>query len=495
MILLQWLSLANSSGNQRSKRLTAWPSPLLVVEWSTDELQVSELSSGIGGWTQVQTFNISFRGTQAPSTPNSRGQLLRLKLDERGITTSFVIVAAPRNKAILRLFEQPDVAPEFVAGAVALQAESRGQSIDQYTIDYLSQPATPENLLHILSIAYPRQLLQEIEQTIAHAGLSLLSVGLGELALPRLAGPIDSPAIIIHDHGASIEIVVSRASRALTAINLALPNEPDKLPKFLAAALRRVIGAVPANLGLTHACPVYTTGARAAEFQQLLSNDNTWQVSAIEMPQHTNPLAWALAHVPPNDVNLIDLLHPRQSVAPQVPWQQRLRTWGLRAGLVLSLVVLLLVYWVTRLDERSAELMRSIRSNEQLLAGKQDTLDAYDRLRDWQESSVNWPDELGRFMEHLPDNKRVFLRQLHVENSLQQPPAIQAAGVARELDDAFKINHALIGDDDHYQLLPENIDRQRDDVHYKFSFEVQATLQGETATITSPGSEPREATP
>src|SRR4051794_37414582 len=104
---------------------------LLALSWDRHRLTGIEVSSTGAGARILGTFSVDW--PDQPPTAN----WLRETLRKFGVNAKQVILALPREDAVLRMLELPAVSDDELPTLVRFQAAARSaQSLDQLLLDY-----------------------------------------------------------------------------------------------------------------------------------------------------------------------------------------------------------------------------------------------------------------------------------------------------------------------------------------------------------------------
>ncbi len=470
--------------NERQRQLPlSGLSQVLLMDWTESHASVALLVRDQETWRIDKEVEILWTDENGKAySLDLRSKRLSEALTKNGLACRNVVVSVPRRNAVIKLLDLPSVAPDVLTDAVILQAESRGISAEAYVIDYLEQPETTDGFAFVLMAAYPRQSIEDVQTTIRGAGLTVMSIGIGEIglagALPRHDRP--DPGLLMIAETDSIDFVVTRFGCPISLMTLPLTVNTENYGKVITATLSRLFLALPQGLVAEGLHTIAATGPEANSAITAMQSKYALQIHKLETPPTQSLRAWGLAMDQRQPNFRIDFCNPKQRLdVPALNRAQR-NLWLLRGGLVLALVFVCFRFYLSQLESRVGELSSELLTLENRSLAQEEILETADQLAQWQTSKVNWSQELVRFLGPMPDNQRVFLNRLRVEQSQNQVPDIRIEGLARDLDDAIEMNQKLVGQSPRYQIRPDSIDRQNTNPHYRVGFVVSAMIDTES---------------
>lgn len=406
------------------------------------------------------------------------GHWLRQKLDAQGITTRHAVLVLPRQSAMLKLIDIPNVPHDELASLVLLQAESRfARPLDELCCDFLKLPGKP----FVLLASVPRQTLDLQTSILSEAGLETLTATIGELNLTHhdpdsLIGGAQLSVTATQDHA---ELILSQAGIPMAAMTVRRTGDEAHDRRSLAAAVARMIASLPASLDVAHVGSVALFDSHAA---QLVPNG-----ASIEQPQAITirlmesqdtaiepalPMSLA-SRAAPNDS--LDLLNPRRPVDPIAMSRRRAQRWGLAAAALVCLGAFFAYEHSRTLNAEIAQLKRRDAELTKLIERGQTLLGTASFVEDWRHSQVDWPRELSHFVEQLPARDRAYLTRLTLDIAPDSSvPMLRASGLARETSDVLQLHQQLLTEQAGYSLQPHAIEPNPQDPLFKSRFDIEA---------------------
>ena len=455
---------------------------MLCLDWSEDALQVALVGLQKSRPQIQKHWCLKYQdGSLLDADASQVGPWLRRLWKEHGIPDQGVYVALPRRQVVLGSFRQQYLPGVDLAEAILLQAESRYHSqIDDLVVDFLQQPSPgDDDGCAVMTGAVSGAIVQRIKSWLSAASIDLLGLGVGELGLGWLpdGSECDKSRLSILVDDTTVEIVASHVGVPVVAQSLNVPN--DRVQRI--ESLRRLIGHVmtaTTDLGFSAPSQVRLFGADH-DVQELCAQ----QVGdvVIEEPKRLPLLRLeGLAATFNRPGTNLDFVAPRRPPDRQAIRRNRL----LVATGLIGLVAAGMSAWVYKahadLDEQLAALKETQRSVEKKLVGSEPTFASAQAVSDWNDSRIDWSDEIHSLLVHVGDNQRCYLQRLQLDSvSGTESASALITGLVRENQDALQIAENLIGDSHDYKVAPGPIRPSKQDPHYKASFDL--TVQWESS--------------
>ena len=399
----------------------------LALDWDHNQLHLVAAEIR-GGTVRLQRAAV-WREAQSPNPAEveALGQLLRERLKEAGIAAAPVLACIGRDRVILKDIRHPAVPAYEEPAVVRFQViKELTDPPDEVVIDYTPAGEAPGGERRALTLIARRELVHAYRELCQAAGLKLAAltprpfgiVGcLGRLSGEAAPGGGAVAVLAVAERWA--EFVVARGETVVFARSLAVgPTLPGEVRRSLAV----YNGQSPQD----PLQAVYVAGGEEhASFRENLQNllgipvrsfDPLAGVERADVPAGTSGafagavgLLLAQAGRREQPVNFVQ---PKQPRPPRDPNRQRLLTATL-AGVLLLAGLFAFGYW--RLTVRDREIAE-LNGRLSYLAQKERELapdaKAYGELKKWNDSSVNWLDELYELSAMVRDTKNLQLKQV-----------------------------------------------------------------------------------
>ena len=412
------------------------------------------------------------------------GRWLRQKLDSQGITTRQSVLVLPRQTAMLKLIDVPDVPRDELTSLVLLQAESRfARPLEELCCDYVKLPDKP----FVMLASVPRHALDSQTSILKEAGLEVLSATIGELNLihhdpDSLVSGAQLNVAATQD---SAELILSRDGIPLTAMTVRRTGDEERDRRSLASAVIRLLASLPAPLDITHIGSITLFGTNAARLVPNSASIEQPQAITVLVNDHPEArgafvepaLAMSLAsRAAPNDA--LDLLNPRRPTDPLAMNRRRIKRWGVAAAALVAVGAFLAYEHSQSLATEIAQLKRRNAELAKLIDRGQGLLNTAAFVEDWRHSQVDWPHEISHFVQQLPARDRAYLTRLTLEMAPDSStPMLRASGLARETADVLQLHQQLLTEQAGYSLQPHAIEPNPHDALFKARFDIEAAGQ------------------
>jgi Tfp pilus assembly PilM family ATPase len=460
-------------------------SEFLAIEWEHEHV-CGVLADVSPGRVRVErTFVIPKPSTSVSSSGPLKIDWLKPELMKLGITSGQVLVALPRDEAIVKRLELPEVPDDELPVMVRFQAGAKSSvALDELALDFIPLPKRSEIPgREVLMATVPRQTIDEVLTVCRTGGLEPVVIGLTAAAVAEFVARAESPAdhaasgasLVVARHGNRVEISMLRRAHLLFSHSARLSDaatgqEAQAIVAEVSRALVALRGAI-ADVTIERAWTLVS----ASEHEQLAESlHRRLQCEVVALDPFTSverdprvgdaiadrslfagPIGMLLAKSDPR-VPGLDFLSPRQ---PPVKRDVRKRRQILAGAGALALVLLLggAHWWrLSGLDAEILELANAQTKLDQEINLEAPAKNASDAVAVWVANGEDWLDELVELTERMPATDRVFLSSLVCEPRYQGTGFAKFAlkGLARKREDALHLNESFLGAADRYQGLP-----------------------------------------
>jgi Tfp pilus assembly PilM family ATPase len=481
-------------------------SDLLALEWDHD--QISGVFAHVTpGHVRVRRCFVMARPAVAVA---GSGPLpidwLKSQLAGQGITGGEVLVALPRDEAVVKRIELPETEDGDMPVLVRFQAGAKSSvPLEELSLDFIPLPRRNEIPgREALMATVPRQTITEIRTLCETAGLELRTLGLTPAALAELVARVEKKAdgdpagasLVVSCHGSRLEISVLRRCHLLFAHSARLSadetqSDPQSIVSEVSRSLVALRGAIP-DVKIERAWTVLDAAAHESLSEVLRKRlacdvepldpfasvefDRTGTDAHLDPSQFSGPIGLLLARAEPR-VPAIDFLAPRQPVVKRDSRKRRMVVLSAAAGILAAL--LLGNYWIELgdLDGEISALEETDRDLAALLKRGQPTLKSLALIDKWDEGTVSWLDQMADLVRNLPATDRIYLKKLELApKSPNLPARIKPDGFAREQKDITGLSDQLLAADERYRVLPPTHRETTDDPSYPWKFEADILL-------------------
>lgn len=486
---------------------------ILAIHWDKRRLRVVEAS--VGSTVRVnQSFTLD-----VPETLKSTW--LRDALRQKGTTARQAIVCLPREDAILRQLELPDVPDDELPAIVYFQASTRSATpLDQLFVDYLPLPRRVGTIQRdVLLATVPRTTVDPIRTALSEAGVDLLSLSLSSFCLAELVLRAEGALgqnrshsrLVVYTDANRLEVVLLGKNEPIAAHLVRPPLDEQGRPVIAksAADVSRVlvpaqpwvanspiesiwiVGDSPEWQGLGEAlrdrwgCPV-------EQFDSQLSGkirDLELSKLSESIAQFGPVLGLALTRSQPR-TPILDLLHPRQPKPKQDPRKLQLAVGAAAALLLVALFTSYYQLSLASLEESIAKARDEVTKISGQLKVDEPKRNAALMIAEWKTHDVDQLKQFVELHEVMQGTNRLYLADYDFGQITGDAIAkLHATGNARERTDWQQLAQRLV-DTRSYQVKPSELTQQSRDPDYPNRFALDANLvsPGKPATATAPAS-------
>src|SRR5262245_13461881 len=198
---------------------------LLSLEWEHEEVR-GVLADVTAGRVRVErTFVIAKPTTSASSSGPLQIEWLRPELARLGLAAGQVLVALPRDEAIVKRLELPEVPDDELPVMVRFQAGAKSSvALDELALDFIPLPKRSEVPgREVLMATVPRPTMDEVLTVCRTAGLEPVQIGLTAAAVaefvaraePASGSDAAGASLVVARHGNRIEVSMLRRCHLL----------------------------------------------------------------------------------------------------------------------------------------------------------------------------------------------------------------------------------------------------------------------------------------
>ncbi|MGQ0634315.1 MAG: type IV pilus biogenesis protein PilM [Planctomycetaceae bacterium] len=498
----------------------------LALEWEHD------LISGVQA--QVSSGRVRVRRCFTLPRPNMAAagsgavppiDWLKDELVRQGVGGHDVLVALPRDEAVVKRLELPETTDDELPLIVRYQAAAKSSvPIDELSLDFIPLPRRSEVPgREVLMATVPQQTMTEVRTQCEAAGLRPVVLGLTPAAMAELVARAETgsgddagaASLLVARHGYRLEISVLRRGHLLFSHSARLSAEagaapePQAIVAEVSRALVALRGAI-SDVKIDRAWTLFSEREHD-EVSDVLKRRLGCEVRPLDpfagvdcdrgafdergdKTLYAGPIGLLLSQAEPR-VQAIDFLSPRKPPVKRDLRKRRLVIAGAAAGVLAA--ALLGLYWLklSSLDGEIAELNQKKKGLEELLKKGEPTTKAAAAVDRWESAGIPWLDEIENLTKLLPGNDRIFLSSIQFEpervaeftatGASGRRPAVEPgrvlakikiSGYAREPQDVWQLSERLHNGDPRYRVLPPYSGPAKDAEHYAISFNTDVLL-------------------
>ena len=406
--------------------------------------------------------------------------VLNANLERLGIESRNAIFVLDRDSIVLRVVKVPEVSEEETHESIKLQAETLSPFPFEETLcDWIELERDADGMRSFLLGMTKRAVVEEIRETAAVARLDVLAVSIGELACANASTITEENGIAFHliarREGRSVAVVVSDAGRSVASLTLTSMGNEQSDALRMAGLLQRLRRSLPTAVA---AKPVLGAEAFGPVSEPVLAATS----SELGVPVHvenTDPTCEIATRVFRSfgDSRVFDFATPKGSAKPRKGRSRRLAV-RVAAGVMLGIGVLGWFRWdYTDKQRHIARLQARLDMLDTTIDRSQPILDEAALVTGWESDSVDWRDELPRFLACFDKNDRTRVVSVRLEGATRDGrPIIYTRGLAKDSSDVAELMNRLIQHERGYELSPRVVEASSEDRNFSAAFEIEAAL-------------------
>jgi hypothetical protein len=393
----------------------------LAIDWEQQTLRIVSANTKRGAAVIERGFELTLDAELTAENGEAVGRKLRDALKAQGIAAAPVVVCLGRDRMLVKDIEHPAVSEMDEPGLVRLQATKHlADGAEELAIDYMPLgPGATAGSRQALIVAIKRSLVTALQALCRGAGLKLAGMTGRPLAL---IAALDRHGVLRKDELCAVlgmgsrwsEFCVARGYAPLMARSLATgPNLGTEVQRNLTLFSTRT-GSVPATLFVCGCEGEAQLGLLTGRFpgEVRVFHPHAPGDAPLRDPERYDA-AVGLAHLCSLNATLpINWAAPKQ---PRVAANRR-KEWGLAASGIGALALLLLIVFGWRtfsgkrqqidvLKKEHDALVKELKAMEEDVANN-------DALRDWEDGSISWLDELYDLSARFPHEIGLHLNHL-----------------------------------------------------------------------------------
>lgn len=492
-------------------------SDFIALEWENTQVCGVEASVSRGGKVRIdKCFALKWpEGTNPAEQPQQSGRWLKEELARLGIVAKQAIISLPREEAVVRPLELPDVPDNELPDLVRFQAATKSTvPLDRLMLDFLPLPKQPGvEGRNVLLATISRQLSDRIRTVTTAAELELKSIGIGAVAAAELivreearrGQNGDAASLLVARHGKRIELSIVTKKQLVFAHSTRLSGTtPEQQNQAILAEISRsvvalgrtipdiqiaqawLLGTEDENPGLAEKLVERFPCEVHSGFDPLKASDVDLRATAApgDRGLYTGPVGMLLAQTG-KTVEVVDFLNPRKPQVKQGPNKRRLALAGIAAaGLAIAAAAW---YWqqISSLNTEIARLESESMEKELENKSNKDIVPTAKTIGDWDTRNVHWLEQTVKVIESLGGRDRSYLELLRFAPEVRGPIAtLQIVGFAKGRPDSDLIDKRLV--ERGFTVQPHAAMVESKDSEYPYRIELKVELAESKKTDATP---------
>jgi len=443
---------------------------VVALDWDAQTLKAVEAVAGKAGLKIQRVISAHIPGDVKLAEPDSFGAFIRRVLHDKKFSAHQVLLAVPRDKAILINHRLPQAPVGDLSSMVKLQASRELPfSADEAVIDFAgSQAHDAPEFLDVTIGAIQREAMTFYQQLAHHAGLHLLRLGLRPnsnlVSVTRGQHPFSDDRILFVDIGAqATEISIFRWGRLTfsRAVGITIDTKAgsDTAGRNVLMEVLRTVEAYRASdpnkldqviVAGDSGLEGWLAEALRGRFNAPASiYDPTWTVAiekdrAEQMTGFCAVLGLLVGQTIP-ELGRFDFVTPKRP--PDMAAIRRRQS----IMAATAVVALLAIIWITRstvlsqLKTEDAQLTAQLSALDKQFKESQKIIQRVEAAQKWAKQEVVWIDSLKRLAEQMPSNEQIYATKL------------QAKAQRREFDMGLRAKGLLVPNDLQTRLIDSGV--------------------------------------
>ena len=448
--------------------------PMLCVQWGESSVHIAHIGLRKSLPTIRKQWHFEYEQPLLEANAEQLGSWLRAQFRQHGVPRQAAYVSVPRRKVATNSFPQQVIPGIHLAETVLLQAESRyPMEMSELVVDFVhqSKPQRSETQV-VLTGSIPSETISTLQAVFEYAAIPVIGIGVGEFGLGAMTYNATERemelSVLVDDE--TIEIVAARFGVPFLSRSLNIAGAPvgsESIGKLFDHVETKVI-----ELGFPSPDAIRMYGPESASLKSMLSSRFT--KVTIDEPEPSDEVRLKGLAASFNQSSYIDFL------APETPPDQNVirRSMLIRVACLLAIAGLGLTVWLSRihddLDQQLSVLQTQQAGLQEKLVGSEETFAAAQEISRWDQSRVEWSDEINRILSLVGSNERCYLRRLQIDSlSETGRPSGLIVGLVREDKDALGIADRLVRAPEGYKVQPGPIRPSQQDPHYQATFDLK----------------------
>lgn len=480
----------------------------LALDWEHGQVCGLDAEVTTSGVRVRKAFTLIWPDGKSPTTDApAAGGWLAEQFRALGLTAKSVLVTLPREDAVVRVLEVPNVPDAELPNVVRFQAAAKSaRSLDTMLLDFMPLPRRDGVAgREVLVATIGREVLDPLKLVLSRTGCELAGVSLTAPAMAELIARLEQSApsplsvelsIILHEQLVEISLLRDRALLLTHAARL--PDDatsPDREQQAVVAEVNRSLVALkrqhpeltlsrtwlwgePESLhGLA--------GVLRKRFGCDVNVEDPLVLPGLTFDSHGPISSHALFTGPvgllfgqsSRRAEPLDFLHPRQPVVPR----DLKRLYGTVGSAAAALLLISAVGWRWyTVGSMESETTSHRKASDQLkieLDGSAAMVKNANSVGKWNDQRVAWLDRLFELSDAMEGTDRRYLTKLNCQpGAAGVVGVVRGDGFAKERDDIDDLSTKLSGHQG-VTVTPHKVDRPGTDGDYPWKFDLDVSWQ------------------
>ena len=405
--------------------------------------------------------------------PAVAGDWLKVELERHNIKASSAVLSIPREDAVVRLLELPNVPDQELPEIVRLQAATKStMPLDQVKLDFLPLPLNDAvQGREVLMTTVTNRLINECRRILSAADIELTNVGISSVSAAELVSKFakkqgldpNTLSLVVLYATDRLELTFLRSNRILATHSSQCDG--DSIDQIV-AEINRVRFSVESNMQGSRLSRIWVVGteSKTEPLRNRLAEQLECDVRPFDVFTVTNskPTEVTVSEdrlaVVAGSVGLlsattaspllenVDFLNPRKPVVKQ---DRRKVMYGLAAAAAVLIGLTGFIMFKMSLADYEQKInaaRREASDLKKLVKAGEDTIDAATIVDSWQGKNTNWLNRFSDLNQTLPSSEFMLVEEITFSatpNSAAYQGHIKATGRAKTIKDMQELNSRL----------------------------------------------------
>ena len=465
------------SGASRRRSL---PAKLLVVSWGSSSAKFSVYDRVGTQPNRLDSFEIEWTEEEQHSS-QVLGDRIAVELRRRSVSVRETVVSLPRRFVVLKNLELPATEEASIPAMVQLQCENLFPvSRATLEVDYIQHKSLRVGDTSILVVAVPKPVIQVVVDSLQHAGLKPLALGVGELGVPLLSPPraVNELQLDLMANGNKFEFLISRDQLPVISHAGQAPDTIADRTRYISSTTNRLLQAANQRLPDLSTTQIHAYG----EFDDEAASE---LMRAIRVPikfhaEHSvetirERALLAVLNAPHAS---IDFLNPRKPIDPAVSFRRKVLVAAAAAAVAIALIGLPLAWSSYALDRELASIKQQKVELTQQVERLEPLEKTWKKLIAFNRARIDYAAELKDLMNRMKPSEQMHLTNVEVnETSGSGTVLVRLKGMIKDRDTWTTLTNDFLVASDRFRLRAPQLEPNVGDMQYGYRFTIELELK------------------